>query len=92
MRLRVIAQIWQLLVAVSFTFFITLLVFPGLVSLVQHCSIGDWTPILLVTVFNVPDLLAKVMLMYSVSRPSHPSLISVYSGQLYCHSAGPPLA
>ena len=53
-------EIWQLLVAVSGTYFITLLVFPGLVSQVQYCSIGDWTPILLVTVFNVPDLIAKV--------------------------------
>ena len=60
LRWRVTVEIWQLLVAVFVCFFVTLLVFPGLVSLVQHCGIGDWTPILLVTVFNVPDLIAKV--------------------------------
>ena len=89
-RLRVMAEIWQLLVAGFFTYFITLLVFPGLVSLIQHCSIGDWTPILLVTVFNVPDLLAKVMLMctpYTIS-----SFVDLYSGQLYCPCAGLPVA
>ena len=58
------ADIWQLLVAVFSTYFITLLVFPGLVSFVQHCPIGDWAPIVLVTVFNVPDLLAKVILLH----------------------------
>lgn len=60
MRLGVMAEIWKLLVAVFSSFFITLLVFPGLVSEVQYCAIGDWAPILLVTVFSVTDLITKV--------------------------------
>ena len=60
-RLGIMAEIWQLLVAVFSIFLVTLLVFPGLVSEVQHCSIGDWAPIILVTVFNVTDLAAKVL-------------------------------
>lgn len=54
------AEIWQLLVAVFSNSLITLLVFPGLVSEVQHCGIGDWTPVVLVTVFSVTDLITKV--------------------------------
>ena len=60
LRWMVMKEIWKLLVAAFVTFSVTLLVFPGLVSLVQNCYIGDWTPILLVAVFNVPDLIAKV--------------------------------
>ena len=81
MRLGIVADIWQLLVAVFSTYFVTLLVFPGLVSLVQHCPIGDWAPIVLVTVFNVPDLLAKVMpLLHHVPPPR----LSLYSGWHLC--------
>lgn len=59
LRWMVMREIWKLLVAAFVTYFCSLLLFPGLVSLIQHCSIGDWTPILLVAVFNVPDLIAK---------------------------------
>ena len=72
-------EIWRLLVAVLGTYCITLLVFPGLVSLVQHCSIADWTPILLVSVFNVTELIAKV----AISLPMlHylTSVVNTYSG------------
>lgn len=60
MRLEILAEIWQLVVAVFSSFLITLLVFPGLVSEVQNCAIGDWTPVVLVTVFSVSDLITKV--------------------------------
>lgn len=60
MRMGIMAEIWELLVAVFGSFFITLLVFPGLVAEVQYCAIGDWAPILLVTVFSITDLITKV--------------------------------
>lgn len=63
-RWNVMIEIWQLQVSVFVSYFITLLVFPGLVSLIQYCDIKDWTPILLVTMFNIPDLIAKVMMSY----------------------------
>ena len=65
LRWGVVVEIWQLLVAVFVSFFLTLLLFPGLVSLVQYCPTGDWTPILLVAVFNVPELIAKVVMSAS---------------------------
>jgi solute carrier family 29 (equilibrative nucleoside transporter) protein 4 len=65
LRWGVVVEIWQLLVAVFVAFFLTLLLFPGLVSLVQYCPTGDWTPILLVAVFNVPELIAKVVMSAS---------------------------
>lgn len=59
-RLSIIKEIWQLIIAVFSSYLITLLVFPGLVSEVQYCPIGDWVPVILVTVFNVTDFIAKV--------------------------------
>ena len=45
--------------AIFANYFVTLLVFPGLVSEVQYCRIGDWTPIILIAVFHVSDFVAK---------------------------------
>jgi len=39
---------------------VTLMLFPGLVSEVWYNPIGDWTPVLLVAVFNLTDFIAKV--------------------------------
>ena len=58
-RWNVVKQIWKLMVAIFANYFVTLLVFPGLVSEVQYCPIGDWMPIILIAVFNATDFVAK---------------------------------
>jgi hypothetical protein len=58
-RWTVVKQIWKLMVAIFANYFVTLLVFPGLVSEVQYCPIGDWMPIILIAVFNATDFVAK---------------------------------
>ncbi len=58
-RWTVVQQIWKLMVAIFANYFVTLLVFPGLVSEVQYCPIGDWMPIILIAVFNATDFVAK---------------------------------
>lgn len=60
MRALVVRQIWPLIVAVFANDFVTLLLFPGLISEVQYCTIGDWMPVVLITLFNTMDLVAKV--------------------------------
>ena len=58
-RWTVVKQIWKLMVAIFANYFVTLLVFPGLVSEVQYCAIGDWMPLILIAVFNATDFVAK---------------------------------
>ena len=49
-----------MMAAIFVAYLVTLMVFPGLISEVQYDPIGTWTPVLLVTVFNFTDLIAKV--------------------------------
>ena len=65
-------QIWKLMIAIYVNYFVTLLLFPGLVSEVQYCRIGDWMPIILIAVFNVTDFVAKwlALLPCSLKWPS----------------------
>ena len=80
-RWEVVKQIWRLTIAIFANYFVTLLVFPGLVSEVQYCRIGDWTPIVLIAVFNVTDFVAKwLALLRCASRwPSSVLMIASMS-------------
>ena len=53
-------EIWQLIVAIFVAYVVTLMLFPGLISEIQYTPIGTWTPVLLVAIFNLTDLIAKV--------------------------------
>lgn len=55
----VVVQIWALMAAIFIAYFVTLLLFPGIIAMIQDCSLGTWTPVLLVAVFNFTDLVAK---------------------------------
>lgn len=59
-RLQVMREIWQLIVAIFVAYVVTLMLFPGLISEIQYNPIGTWTPVLLVAIFNLTDLIAKV--------------------------------
>ena len=61
-------QIWMLMIAIFINYFITLLVFPGLVSEVQFCAVGDWMPVILIAVFNVTDFVAKWLTLLPCSN------------------------
>ena len=41
------------------TYFVTLLLFPGLIVEVRNEALGSWTPVLLIIVFNFTDFAAK---------------------------------
>ena len=88
LRWKVVVEIWQLLLAAFGTYCLTLVLFPGLVSLVQHCAIGDWTPILLVAVFNFLDLIAKVVISLPLSILT---VLCACSGWPLHLSNGPPM-
>lgn len=57
---RVVKQIWKVALSVFITLFVTLLVFPGLSSDIQDCSISDWPPVINAAVFNVFDMISRV--------------------------------
>ena len=57
-----IMKLWKLLLTVFIVFKVTLLVFPGITSQVQNCSISDWSPVILVLAFNTTDFISRVCL------------------------------
>ncbi len=75
---RVVAQIWPLMGAIFITYFVTLLLFPGLLAEVQDCSLGSWTPVLLIAIFNLIDFIAKwLALLYGKWSPKQLLVASI---------------
>ena len=58
-RWRVTKQIWMHAAAILIAFFFTLFLFPGIISEIQYCNIKDWMPVILITIFNLCDFIAK---------------------------------
>lgn len=57
---HVVAEAWQSALAMVITYVITLSIFPGVLSEdIQSAELGSWYPILLITAFNISDLLGK---------------------------------
>jgi equilibrative nucleoside transporter 1/2/3 len=51
---------WRLALALTFVYVVTLAIFPGALAEDAHsAALGDWYPILLMTLFNFSDLLGK---------------------------------
>jgi solute carrier family 29 (equilibrative nucleoside transporter) protein 4 len=57
----VIKQCWQYMAVVFSSFFVTLSIFPGLISMVPSERLGTWMPVLMVLTFNVSDLVGKML-------------------------------
>lgn len=67
---RVVVQIWPLIGSIFTTYFVTLLVFPGLLSEVQNCFLGSWTPVIIIAIFNCIDLVVKWLALINLQwRP-----------------------
>ncbi|XP_065178332.1 equilibrative nucleoside transporter 4-like [Sycon ciliatum] len=58
-RWRITKLIWKWALAIFLNQGMTLLMFPGLFVKVPWHNIGDWTPVILIAVFNYCDLLGK---------------------------------
>ncbi|WIA30418.1 hypothetical protein OEZ86_000502 [Tetradesmus obliquus] len=57
---HVVAEAWHSALAMVITYVITLSIFPGVLSEdIQSADLGSWYPILLITAFNVSDLVGK---------------------------------
>lgn len=73
MRFRILKKIWKYALQVFMIFFVTLLIFPGLSSIVQDCSITNWPPVILTAVFSFMDFISRVsytlLICHTLSLP-----------------------
>lgn len=62
-RLEVAKLIFPYMVSIGAAYFITLCLYPGIVSEIISCKFESWMPVILMTAFNASDLLGKVSLI-----------------------------
>lgn len=59
-RWVVAKNIWQYMVSICAAYFVTLSLYPGIISEIKRCPEDHWFPVLLMTLFNGTDLIGKV--------------------------------
>merc|ERR1719239_55309 len=47
--------------SLGLTFYVTVSLYPGVITEVTSCKMADWMPVLLMAVFNVTDVTGKMM-------------------------------
>ena len=67
-------------VAILVAFFVTLFLFPGIISEIQYCDIKDWMPVILITIFNLSDFIAKVTAQLTVGFLINALYLAVVAG------------
>ncbi|XP_050463129.1 equilibrative nucleoside transporter 4 [Cataglyphis hispanica] len=59
-RLEVAKLIFPYMASIGVAYFVTLCLYPGIVSEIISCKFESWMPVILMTAFNASDLLGKV--------------------------------
>ncbi|GLH09664.1 Equilibrative nucleoside transporter 4 [Gryllus bimaculatus] len=53
--------IWPYMLSIGLAYFVTLCLYPGIISEIVSCKFGSWMPVILMAVFNAADLVGKVL-------------------------------
>ena len=60
-RLEVAKLIYPYMTSIGVAYFVTLSLYPGILSEIVSCKLESWMPVFLMTGFNGADLLGKVI-------------------------------
>ncbi|CAL1526053.1 unnamed protein product, partial [Lymnaea stagnalis] len=60
-RWDVIKQIYPYMASFALTFYVSVSLYPGIVSEVVSCRLGTWMPVILMACFNVTDAFGKML-------------------------------
>ncbi|KAG0720933.1 Equilibrative nucleoside transporter 4 [Chionoecetes opilio] len=60
-RWQVGRSVWQYMLAIALAYFVTLCLYPGIVTEVVSCRMGSWMPVVMMAVFNLFDFIGKVL-------------------------------
>ncbi|XP_015593950.1 equilibrative nucleoside transporter 4 [Cephus cinctus] len=60
-RLDVAKLIFPYMASIGVAYFVTLCLYPGIVSEIISCKFSSWMPVILMAAFNASDLLGKVL-------------------------------
>ena len=67
-RWSVAKNIWQYMVSICAAYYVTLSLYPGIISEIKRCAEDHWFPVLLMTLFNGADLIGKVSEMSHLQK------------------------
>lgn len=59
-RMEVAKLIYPYMLSIGIAYFVTLCLYPGIISEIISCKFGSWMPVILMTCFNGADLIGKV--------------------------------
>ena len=60
---KAIKNMWKVIISLFFIYVTTYMIYPSLLSEVQYCDIGDWTPVVLFSVYCVMDFTGRVSII-----------------------------
>ncbi|XP_034951561.1 equilibrative nucleoside transporter 4 [Chelonus insularis] len=60
-RYEVAKLIYPYMISIGFAYFVTLCLYPGIVSEIKSCKFESWMPVILMATFNGADLLGKIL-------------------------------
>lgn len=60
-RWEVAKTIWPYMLTIAFAYFITLCLYPGIMSEISNCRLKTWMPVIIMAIFNASDLAGKVI-------------------------------
>ncbi|XP_063884081.1 equilibrative nucleoside transporter 4-like [Scylla paramamosain] len=60
-RWRVSRSVWQYMLAIALAYFVTLCLYPGIVTEVASFRLGSWMPVVMMATFNLFDFIGKVL-------------------------------
>ncbi|XP_076029557.1 equilibrative nucleoside transporter 3 isoform X2 [Oratosquilla oratoria] len=59
-RWEVSKKVWHYMVSIALAYFITLCLYPGIVSEVVSCHLRSWMPVIMMALFNLFDFIGKI--------------------------------
>ncbi|KAL7302659.1 hypothetical protein TKK_0004719 [Trichogramma kaykai] len=60
-RLEVSKLIYPYMASIGMAYFVTLCLYPGIISEIASCRFGSWMPVILMACFNGADLVGKIL-------------------------------
>ncbi|OXU25295.1 hypothetical protein TSAR_006457 [Trichomalopsis sarcophagae] len=60
-RMEVAKLIYPYMASIGMAYFVTLCLYPGIISEIISCRFGSWMPVILMTCFNGADLIGKML-------------------------------
>lgn len=74
-RLKLASLIYPYMISITLTYLLTLSLFPNVESEIENCNLKSWTSIILFFIFNVFDVLGKLLVKYFMRMSSRKILL-----------------